>query len=100
MEVAQMHNSQTNPESVQEIPVPRPMTLEEFLERDLEGYEYIKGELVPIAAAAIVHGEIGSNVHFLLASHVREDSSQPSAVSSQQDSSQQSAVSSQQRGFR
>ena len=68
-----MHNSQTNPESIQEIPVPRPMTLEEFLERDLEGYEYVKGKLVPMAAAAIVHGEIGSNVHFLLASHVREN---------------------------
>ena len=68
-----MHNSQTNPESIQEIPVPHKMTLEEFLENDFEGYEYVKGELVPMAAAAIVHGEIGSNVHFLLASHVREN---------------------------
>ena len=65
MEVEQMHNSQTTPESTQEIPVPHTMTLGEFLENDLEGYEYIKGELVPTAAAAIVHGEIGSNVHFL-----------------------------------
>ncbi|MDE0683895.1 MAG: Uma2 family endonuclease [Candidatus Poribacteria bacterium] len=68
-----MHNSQTNPESIQEVPAPDTMTLQEFLENDLEGYEYIKGELVPMAAAAIVHGEIGSNVHFLLASHVREN---------------------------
>ena len=68
-----MHNSQTNPESIQEISVPRPMTLEEFLENDCEGYEYVKGELVPMAAAAIVHGEIGSNVHFLLASHIRKN---------------------------
>lgn len=68
-----MHNSQTNPESIQEIPVSRTMTLEEFLENDFEGYEYIKGELVPMAAAAIVHGEIGSNIHFLLASYVREN---------------------------
>lgn len=44
-----MINSQADPESVQEIPAHRnPMTLEEFLENDLEGYEYIKGELVPI----------------------------------------------------
>ncbi|MCG9129621.1 Uma2 family endonuclease [Candidatus Poribacteria bacterium] len=49
------------------------MTMAEFLENDLEGYEYVKGELVPIVAAAIVHGEIGSNVHFLLTSHVREN---------------------------
>lgn len=68
-----MQNSQTNPESVEELPVPSTMTMEEFLENDLEGYEYVKGELVPIAAAAIVHGEIGSNVHFLLALHVREN---------------------------
>ncbi len=73
-----MHNSQTNPESIKESgvqtpPTYTPMTMEEFLENDLEGYEYVKGELVPMAAAAIVHGEIGSNVHFLLASHVREN---------------------------
>ncbi len=68
-----MPNSQTNAESIQERPVPHSITLEAFLENDFEGYEYIKGELVPMAAAAIVHGEIGSNVHFLLASHVREN---------------------------
>ena len=68
-----MSNSQINPEVVQEIPVHNTMTMAEFLENDLEGYEYIKGELVPMTAAAIVHGEIGSNVHFLLALHVREN---------------------------
>ena len=26
---------------------PDTMTLEEFLENDLEGYEYVKGELIP-----------------------------------------------------
>ena len=68
-----MLDSQTSSESTQEIPASPTMTLEEFLENDCEGYEYIKGELVPMASAAIVHGEIGSNVHFLLASHVREN---------------------------
>ena len=68
-----MHNSQTHPESVQETIPQVTMTMEEFLKNDLEGYEYVKGELVPMAAAAIVHGEIGSNLHFLLASHVREN---------------------------
>ena len=38
-----MHNLQTNPEPIQEVPVPHTMTLEEFLENDLEGYEYING---------------------------------------------------------
>ena len=68
-----MHNSQTHPESVQEVTQQVTLTMEEFLENDLEGYEYVKGELVPMAAAAIIHGEIGSNLHFLLASHVREN---------------------------
>ncbi len=73
-----MHNSQTHPDSVQDISMKKgtpqvTMTMEEFLENDLEGYEYVKGVLVPMAAAAIIHGEIGSNFHFLLASHIREN---------------------------
>ena len=38
-----MLNSQTNPDSIQEMSTPDTMTLEEFLENDLEGYEYVKG---------------------------------------------------------
>ena len=68
-----MLNSQTNPESVQEMLPHGTMTMEEFLENDLEGYEYVKGELVPMAAAAIVHGEIGSNIHLILGLYVREN---------------------------
>ncbi len=68
-----MSNSQANPESVQEMLPHGTMTMAEFLENDLEGYEYVKGELVPMAAAAIVHGEIGSNVHLLLGLYVREN---------------------------
>ena len=67
-----MLNSQTNPESVQEMLPHGTMTMEEFLENDVEGYEYVKGELVPMAAAAIVHGEIGSNIHLILGMYVRE----------------------------
>ena len=44
-----MHNPQTNPEASQEVPAPRPVTLEDFLENDFEGYEYVKGELVSMA---------------------------------------------------
>ena len=68
-----MSNSQANLESMQEMLPHGTMTMAEFLENDLEGYEYVKGKLVPMAAAAIIHGEIGSNVHFLLTSHVREN---------------------------
>ena len=38
------------------------MTLEEFLEKDVEGYEYVKGELIPMAAASMRHGRISVNV--------------------------------------
>ena len=68
-----MDNLQTNPESIQEVPVPHTITLEEFLENDIEGYEYVQGELVPIAAAAIVHGEIGVNIIIPLGSYIREN---------------------------
>ena len=65
-----MLNSQNNPESIQKIPDPHTMTLEEFLENDLEGYEYVKGELVPMPATSMEHGEISSNVILHLSSHV------------------------------
>ncbi len=67
-----MSNSQADPESMPEMPPHGTMTMAEFLENDLEGYEYVKGELVPMAAASIIHGEIGSNVHFILGMYVRE----------------------------
>ena len=53
-----MLNSQTNPDSIQEMSTPDTMTLEEFLENDLEGYEYVKGELVPMSPPSMEHGEI------------------------------------------
>ena len=47
-----MLNTQTTPEAMQEMPAHKsPMTLEEFLENDLEGYEYVKGELVAMPPA-------------------------------------------------
>ena len=33
-------------------PLETDMTLEDFLESDLEGYEYVKGELIPMPAAS------------------------------------------------
>ena len=43
-----MQKSQMHPESVQEISPKVTMTMEAFLENDLEGYEYVKGVLVPV----------------------------------------------------
>ncbi|MCY3743761.1 MAG: Uma2 family endonuclease [Candidatus Poribacteria bacterium] len=68
-----MLNSQTTPEAIQEISVPDTMTLEEFLENDLEGYEYVKGELVPMPPATMIHGQISSKLHIRLGLHVEEN---------------------------
>lgn len=48
------------------------MTLEEFLEHDVEGYEYVKGELVPMPPPSREHGEISVNVIHYLYSHVHQ----------------------------
>ncbi|RKU26153.1 hypothetical protein C6499_14065 [Candidatus Poribacteria bacterium] len=49
------------------------MTLEEFLESDLEGYEYVKGELIPIPPTSVEHGYISANLCSLLHLYVREN---------------------------
>ena len=58
----------------QEMPPPAPitMTLEEFLASDLEGYEYVKGELIPMSSPSWEHAKISSNVSWYLQRHVRE----------------------------
>lgn len=68
-----MLHSEMIPEPIQDMPSPSKMTMEDFLENDIEGYEYIKGELVPMAAAAIVHGEIGINLIIPLGLYIREN---------------------------
>ena len=54
-------------------PKPIKMTLEEFLESDLEGYEYIKGELVPMPPTSAEHGDISADLFWFLSLHVREN---------------------------
>jgi hypothetical protein len=51
-------------EPLQDISLPEPgtMTLEEFLENDVEGYEYVEGQLVRMAAASRRHGEVNINI--------------------------------------
>lgn len=69
-----MLNSQTNPESIQDSTVHgNSITLEEFLENDFEGYEYVKGELVPMSPPSMEHGEISVNIIIPLGSYVREN---------------------------
>ena len=49
------------------------MTLEEFLAYDVEGYEYVNGELVPMAPPSREHGEISVNVIRYLDAHVYQN---------------------------
>ena len=49
------------------------MTLEEFLASDLEGYEYIKGELIEMSPTSGEHGDISTNIDWHLQAHVREN---------------------------
>lgn len=52
---------------------PIKMTLEEFLESDLEGYEYIKGEVIPVPPTSLEHGHISADLFWFLNSHVRKN---------------------------
>ena len=54
-------------------PETKKMTLEEFLESDLEGYEYVKGELIPIPPTSVEHGDISVNLISPLHTYVREN---------------------------
>ena len=49
------------------------MTLAEFLENDIEGYEYVKGELVPMSPATRAHSRISVKVIRYLDRHVDEN---------------------------
>ncbi len=62
-------------EHSQDIPTPEhgTMTLEEFLATDVDGYEYVKGELVPMPGTSITHGIISINIIRCLDSPVHEN---------------------------
>ena len=52
---------------------PVKMTLEEFLESDLEGYEYANGELIPRMPTSLKHGKISLKLGSRLLLHVDEN---------------------------
>lgn len=52
---------------------PEKMSVEEFLKNDVEGYEYVKGEFVPMPPAAILHGKISVSVIRHLDFHVYQN---------------------------
>ena len=54
-------------------PIKTDMTLDEFCQSDLEGYEYVEGKLIPKAPPTMEHGEISMNLSLLLGVHIREN---------------------------
>lgn len=54
-------------------PIKTDMTLGEFFENDIEGYEYSNGELIPMAAAVILHGKISVRVIRYLDPYVHQN---------------------------
>ena len=48
------------------------MTLEEFLDSNLEGYEYVRGEVITLPAASLEHGIICSKIFLHLGRYVQE----------------------------
>ncbi len=62
-------------EVAQEIPLPEhiTMTLDEFLARDIEGYEYVKGELIPMSSPSLGHAKISTRITHYLFTYVSEN---------------------------
>lgn len=48
------------------------ITLEDFMAHDYDSYEYVKGELIPMAPPTIEHGRISGDIVSLLQRHVRK----------------------------
>ena len=55
------------------VPIETDMTLDEFCQSDLEGYEYVKGKLIPMAPPTMEHGEISMSLSLLLGIHIQEN---------------------------
>lgn len=68
-------NSNINTDHAENIqtPIKTDMTLDEFFNNDIEGYEYVKGELIPMPAASILHGGISVRVIRYLDAHVHQN---------------------------
>lgn len=54
-------------------PLETDMTLEEFLACDLERYEYVKGELIPMPPTSGEHGDISMSLVLVLGPYVSEN---------------------------
>ena len=55
------------------VPIETDMTLQDFLESDIEGYEYVKGALIPIPPTSGEHGDISTNLFLFLGPYVHQN---------------------------
>ena len=53
-------------------PIKTDMTLEEFFNNDIEGYEYVKGVLKPMSPPTMEHGEVSMSLILPLGTYVRD----------------------------
>ena len=60
-----------NTETIYELKDVGILTLEEFMAKDYESYEFVEGELRPMSSPTMEHGEIGVNIIGLLHSYVK-----------------------------
>ncbi len=67
------HQEKYNPRQHTSSPIRVTMTIDEFLEKDVEGFEYVKGELVPMPAASIRHGAISIRIIRYLDPYVHQN---------------------------
>ena len=54
-------------------PIETDMTLEEFLQSDLERYEYVKGALIPMPPTSGEHGDISMSLVLFLGPYVHQN---------------------------
>lgn len=54
-------------------PIETDMSIDEFLQSDLERYEYVKGVLIPMPPTSGEHGDISANLFLSLGPYVREN---------------------------
>ncbi len=65
-------NSNFNHPEVNLKPIKTDMTLEEFFDNDIEGYEFVNGELKQMSPPTMEHGEISMGLILPLGTYVRD----------------------------
>lgn len=65
-------SNNVNQTEIYKNPIKTDMTLDEFFDNDIEGYEYVKGELRQMSPPTMEHGEISMCIILPLGTYVRD----------------------------